>query len=200
MFNFPQSDCFLPLKIPWEVFWIKGHSATFLFCCVFEADLCISLGNDQGHRATHKGGKTVEHEYLAEWYSMLAFLWIYIGNKADSSQVLDLLFLQAPFPYTCLCTTEGCWRPWRRKSDIIKVCKEPSFHASPFSSKQKGGDLCLSGTFLTSPLPGSVSALSIQASAQFVKYLSLVTIFLPQESPFSTHLVQFNAVLNFISM
>lgn len=172
MFNFPQSDCFLPLKIPWELVWMKGCSATFLFCCIFEADLCIPLGNDQGHRATHNGGKTFEHEYLAQWCSVLAFLWIYTGNEADSSQVSNLPFFQAPFPYTCLCTTEGCWRPCRRKSDIIKLSRWP-FYASPFSSIQKGGNLCLSDTFLMSPLPGSVSVLSIQASARFLKSLSL---------------------------
>lgn len=48
------------------------------------------------------------------------------------------------------------------------------------------GNLCLSSIFLLSPLPGSVSVLSIQTSAQFVKYLSLVTIFLPSHN--STHI------------
>lgn len=57
----------------------KGVVTTFLFCCVFEVNLCISLGNDQGHRATHKGGKTFEHKYLAQWCSVLGFLWIYTG-------------------------------------------------------------------------------------------------------------------------
>lgn len=154
MFNFPQSDCFLPLKIRWEVVWIKGYSTTFLYCCIFQANLCISLGNDQGHRATHKGGKTFEHEYFAQWYSMLAFLLIYIGNEADSSQVLDLLFLQTPLPTHIFMFNRGLTEALQKA--FRSLCQE---------------------TALVSSLPRSVSVLCIQASAQLLKYPSLLLLY-----------------------
>lgn len=174
MFNFPQSDCFLPLKIPWELVWIKGYSATFLLCCIFKADLCVSLGNHQGHRAAHQGGKMFEHEYSAPWCSVLDFSWICIGNEADSSETLDFPFLHAPFPHTCLCTAEGCWRSLRRTSDIIKIIA--FFPCFPFYFHAEREKLCVKYFSHVSASRISLS-FSIQTSGQFVKSLSLLSSF-----------------------
>lgn len=91
-------------------------------------------------------------------------------------EVVYLLFLQAPFPHICLCTM--LLEASQKESDIFKVSvllSMPPF----FLSHRKGKSVLVRYLPHVSTTWTSLGSFHSN-SAQFVKYLSLVTILLPK--------------------